>query len=523
MHSLMHSDTQYDVAIVGYGPVGALTALSLAHAGLRVLILERSAEAIELPRAVGLDGETLRAFQRLGLANEIEGLCQPPRSPNEIAFVNSKREVLFGLDIPVFGPNGWTDILFFDQPELEAELRRIVATSDRIDVLLGQEVVGIHQDADVVSISSRAQGDGDEEETEHRAAFAIGCDGASSFVREAVGIGWQSLDYDQDWLVVDITEGPTANLPLTTMQICDPVRLTSYICVKDPNRRWEFQLLEGETREEILAPAKIRELLSPWTAPENYEIRRAAVYQFHAAIAETWRVGRVFLAGDAAHQTPPFLGQGLNAGFRDAVNLGWKIPLVLSKVCDEGLLDTYQDERDEHARELVERAVSIGKLMETLAAREAGLPDPHPPESLNINVGGPIVPPMRGGALIGSQSKGDHRVGELLRQPNVRGRDGGEVRLDEFLGRSFCVVGRTPSDLEIGPEAEDVLRRFGGRVVALDELEVVEGTMDRLFEAHPAAVLRPDRYVFGVVDDDWSLDELVVELGRKLSLLGQEK
>jgi len=156
--------------------------------------------------------------------------------------------------------------------------------------------------------------------------------------------------------------------------------------------------------------------------------------------------------------------------------------------------------------------------METLAAREAGLPDPHPPESLNINVGGPVVPPMRGGALVGSQAKADLGVGELLRQPNVRSRDGAEERLDEFLGRSFCVVGRTPADLAIGPDAEEVLRRLGGRVVALDELEVVEGAMDRIFESHPAAVLRPDRYVFGVVDDDWSLDDLLVELGRMLSL-----
>ena len=345
--------TDFDVTIIGYGPVGALTALSLADAGLRVLILERSTEPVELPRAVGLDGESQRAFQRLGLGDEVQAICQQPRDTNEVQFVNSKLETLLGLDIPAFGANGWADIIFFDQPELEATLRDFVEKRDRIEVRLGQKVVAVDQDSTGVSIRSRAEdGSG---ETEDRAKFAIGCDGASSFVREAIGVGWESLGYDQDWLVVDIVQGPDANLPMTTMQICDPDRLSTYICGKDPYRRWEFQLLRGENPEELRSPEKIRELLEPWTAPENYEIRRAAVYQFHAATADAWRVGRVFLAGDAAHQTPPFLGQGLNAGFRDAVNLGWKIPLVLDGVCDESLLDSYGAERDAHARELVER------------------------------------------------------------------------------------------------------------------------------------------------------------------------
>ncbi len=507
---------QVDVAIIGYGPVGALTALCLADAGLEVLILEKSTEPIELPRAVGLDGQTLRAFQRLGLAEEVEALCQPPREPNRIAFVNSRHEELLGLDLPPFGPNGWTEILMFDQPELEAELRRLVAARPGIEVRLGTEVTALDQDAEGVTIR------GAEGEEEHRASFAIGCDGASSFVRQARGIGWESLDYDQDWLVVDVIQGPDADLPLTTMQICDPDRLTSYICVKDPNRRWEFQLREGETREQMLEPASIRALLDAWTAPENYEIRRAAVYQFHAAVATSWRDGRIFLAGDAAHQTPPFLGQGLNAGFRDALNLGWKIPLVLGKLCDDALLDTYAAERDEHARDLVEAAVAIGKLMETLAAREAGLPDPHPPTTRGIRSGGTMVPPIRGGVLVQEQFRDGTSVGDLLRQPLVRSRGGVEARLDDVLGPGPSVVGRTARDLEMSPAANAVLERLGGRAVPLDELEVVAGDLDPLFAAHPAALVRPDRYVFGVVDDDWSLDRLLLEFGRALSLIGLE-
>jgi hypothetical protein len=356
------------------------------------------------------------------------------------------------------------------------------------------------------------------QEAEYRASFAIGCDGASSFVRDALGVEWQSLGYDQDWLVVDVLQGPDANLPLATMQVCDPFRLTTYVCVKDPNRRWEFQLRDGETREEMLRPEKIQELIEPWTAPENYEIRRAAVYQFHAATADRWQVGRIFLAGDAAHQTPPFLGQGLNAGFRDAVNLGWKIPLVLAGVCDASLLESYPAERDAHARDLVQWAVAIGQLMETLAAREAGLPDPYVADQSSGYGQGRAAPPLRDGVLVTEQCKDEYPVGVLLRQPTVRGSDGGVGRLDELIGAGFAVIGRKESDLQLGDEARAVLERLGGRSICVAGLEVLEGQMDNLFDVHAAVVVRPDRYVFGVVDDEWDLDRLLIELGRKLGL-----
>jgi 3-(3-hydroxy-phenyl)propionate hydroxylase len=510
-------DGEFDVAIVGLGPVGALTALLLAEEGLRVAILERSREPGELPRAVGLDGESMRTFQRIGMGDAVEAIVQPPREPDRVCFTDSRRRPLFGLDIPRHGMNGWRDVIFFDQPELEAFLRERVARHDRIDILLGREAVALEQSGDGVVVSSRTAPDA--APSTLRASFVIGCDGASSFVRRAMGIEWLSLGYDQDWLVVDIVQGPEADLPLETMQVCDPARLTTYVCVKDPNRRWEFQLQPGETREEMLRPERIEALLRPWLPPEHYAIRRAAVYQFHAATAGRWREGRVFLAGDAAHQTPPFLGQGLNAGFRDAVNLGWKIPLVQAGVCDARLLESYADERDAHARDLVEWAVEVGRLMETLAAREAGRPDPYPATDERSGYGqGRTVPPLRDGVLVEPQVRAGRPVGGLLRQPTVRPPAGEPRRLDELLGRGFAVVGRKEDDLRPGAEARDVLRRLGGREVSLDGLEVTQGELDRLLDDHPAAVLRPDRYVFGVVDEEWDLDRLLLELGRKLAL-----
>ncbi|MCH2184864.1 bifunctional 3-(3-hydroxy-phenyl)propionate/3-hydroxycinnamic acid hydroxylase, partial [Myxococcota bacterium] len=328
-----------EVVVVGLGPVGSLLSLLLAEAGQKVLVLERSAEPVALPRAVALDGEAMRTFQRVGLADKVSAILQPSREPDEVCFANSKREKLFGSQLPDCGPNGWRDLAFFDQPELEALLRAEIAKRDRIEVRMGCEVTALENSEH--SVQLRCRSTRDEAQSVIEAHYVLGCDGASSLIRSASGIGWKSLGYDQDWLVVDIVIRPEAVLPLSTMQVCDPNRLATYVCVKDPNRRWEFQMLPGETREEMLEPQRIQELLDPWLPVEHYSIRRSAVYQFHAATAEAWRKDRVLLVGDAAHQTPPFLGQGLNTGIRDAANLAWKLTRVLRRECPDRLLASY--------------------------------------------------------------------------------------------------------------------------------------------------------------------------------------
>lgn len=504
----------FDVAIVGYGPVGAATALQLAAAGLRVAIVDRTHEIMDIPRAVGLDGEAVRGFQRLGLAEEVVATLQPRREKDEVCFCNSQRQPLFGMDVPARASMGWRLIAFFDQPELEAVLREQVAQRDAIQVLLGWELRRLEERHDEVVLTC-AEG---EAERALRARYVVGCDGASSSVRRLIGAKWESLGYDHDWLVVDVVIREGTELPITTMQVCDPVRLTTYIPGRDPYRRWEFQLIEGETREEMLQDEKIRALIEPWVPASDYTVRRAAVYQFHAATASDWRRGRVLLAGDAAHQTPPFLGQGLNSGFRDAVCLGWKLPLVLSGACDDSLLDSYQAERGPHAHDLVDRAVGVGQLMETLAAREAGLPDPHEgTEARAAPADGELVPPLRAGTLHAPQIGPASPVGRAFFQPDVRA-DGRVCRFDELLGTGFAIVGRSPKDVVLGDGARAVWERLGGRTLAIDSLDVEVGKFDPLFDDHAAAVLRPDRFVFGVVDDQNDLDSLVGDLARRLAL-----
>ena len=502
-----------DVAIVGYGPVGAMTALQLASAGMRVRVFERRTEIFDIPRAVGIDGESMRAFQRLGFGDEVDAIVQPPREVDEFCFTDSQRRKLFGFEVAAMGPTGWRDVAFFDQPQLEVLLRRFVEAREDIEIIDDFEVEGIDGGNDKVVVHGR----GPSGEASFDADWLIGCDGASSLVRRSIGAKWESLGYDQDWLVVDIELKAESDLATTMMQVCDPERLTTYIPARDPYRRWEFQIIEGDVREEMLRPERIAELLRDWISQEHYTLRRAAVYQFHAAIASQWRSGRILLAGDAAHQTPPFLGQGLNSGFRDAVALGWKLPLVAAGIADAALLDTYQGERADHSRDLVDRAVGIGQLMETIAAREAGRPDPYADAADRAAApGGQLVPPIRGGTLATFQVGRLEQVGRQLEQPRVRTKDGAPDRFDSFIGSGFAVVGRSESDLRMSDESRAILERLGTQVLAIDELELVEGDFDSLFEDHPVVLLRPDRIIFGVVEGEHDLDALVSELAGSL-------
>lgn len=510
------ASASFDVLVLGCGPVGAAAAILLAREGLTLGVYDRSTAVYDLPRAVLLDGESVRAFQRVGLADEVNATLQAWREGDAALFTNSRREPYFGLDMPPTGSNGWRDGAFIDQPEYEGRLRELMKAEPNVTASFWHEATSISQDEDSVTLTTTDLASG--RSVTATAKYMIACDGASSFARRSLGIPWRSLGYDHDWLVVDVVVPDVTKLPPVTMQVCDPARLTTYICGKDPFRRWEFRLLPGETREEMASRDRVRELVSPWIAPEHYELRRAVVYQFHAATAGRWREGRIFLAGDAAHQTPPFLGQGMNAGNRDVVNLAWKLPLVLAGKLPESLLDTYEAERDSHAHELVDWAVAVGRLMDALADGEAGRASGPPPDDLmRSGYGqGRTAPPIRRGLVVEEQVSDSGVAGYLFSQPTVRTGAGREAKLDEVLGRGFAVVGRDAASLAMSEGSRAALARLGATVTDLATLAVVEGHADRLFGAHGAAIVRPDRYVFGVTDAAHSLDDLVSSLERKL-------
>ena len=515
-------DTQYDVAIIGLGPVGATAAILFAEAGLNVVAIERDLEVYKLPRAVNLDGEILRAFQSIGRADEVDALLQTVRPGDRGGFANSKREWMFGIEFKDFGPNGWQPNNMFDQPEFESYLRTNAVDHPNVTAFIGMEAISFRDGSTAVEIlvNNIQQ---PREEFHVRARYLLACDGAASPTRKALGIEWHDLGYDHEWLVVDVTTFSGHTLTNDTIQVCDPDRISTYVATKDPYRRWEFKLLPGETKEEMLDPEKIMTLIDAWTPRGTYEIRRAAVYQFHAATAETWRVGNVFVAGDAAHQTPPFLGQGMNAGMRDVINLAWKLALVCDGVADEKLLDSYEQERTAHATDLVEWAVAIGRLMEHQAAIEMAQrrskPPPATPAALKSSGYGQgrESPPIRAGVLQLDQISDTGSTGYLFSQPTVTTREGQTHKLDALLGSGFALVYR--GDLSLDEHSKRLISRLDIRLLNIEKLNEQRGHFDNVFKENRCALIRPDRIVYGHTTATVDENDLLADLEQQLLLV----
>lgn len=501
----------FDVAIVGYGPAGALAANFLGRQGHRVLVLDMETGVYPLPRAIHFDAEIMRVYQAAGLAERIAPTLVPA---NECRFVTAKGELLFrAISDPVQEPYGWPERLLFRQPELEEQLRGGVTRYPNVTVRLGQEVTSFTQDETGVTLTVRDAENGSTQEV--RARYALGCDGAWSVMRRLSGIQYRQMaEFRQPWLVVDtFIDAEYAPLPKVMTQVCDPARPTTFIPRTGTlERRWEFFLLEGETPEEMQQPERIRELLRPWIDPDRVTVERTAVYTFRAMIADRWRDGRVLLVGDAAHLMPPFMGQGLCSGARDTHNVAWKLDLVLRGLADPTLLDTYERERSPHVRAVTRMAVLLGQFImarhPTLhQLRDHGLTRFSKSSLLNRELG---LPGLRGGLLL----RGTPGAGTRFIQPRVS-VPGGTALLDEVLGDGFAILAMDTDPrelLELG--MADYWRHLGTRFVHVlpagqpfpervpDGLHLIRDDSGELsawfaLRCRSAVVVRPDRYVFG--------------------------
>ncbi|MBL8381462.1 MAG: bifunctional 3-(3-hydroxy-phenyl)propionate/3-hydroxycinnamic acid hydroxylase [Burkholderiales bacterium] len=519
----------YDVAIAGYGPAGATAALLLGRLGHRVLVIDRLTAVYDRPRAFAMDHEILRVYQNLGAIEAMLPHIAPFSASEHYGVDGQLIRRLTMVDPPY--PLGWTPSVVFLQPPIEEALRVQVRAQKGVDLALGCELLEFDEEAGdeeagAVAVRYRAADGAARRAT---ARYLIGCDGASSTVRRQLGIAHDDLGFDEPWLVVDVlvNQGDGARLPPTSAQFCEPARPTTYLIGTGNHRRWEIMLLPGEDPAAMEQDAQVWKLLSRWIAPEEGRLWRRASYRFHALVASRWRAGRVFLAGDAAHQQPPFLGQGMCQGVRDVANLGWKLDAVLRGRAGDALLDTYGDERAAHVRRLTTTIKHIG---ETICERDP-VRARRRDADLIAAAGGTVrsvprqdlIPPLECGLL---SARAHPANGTLFPQPRIA-HAGATALLDDVAGAGARLMLRGDVDAAavLGPAAAAGLGvvRFGAppgvRAAGVIDAAEQDGIAAAWFARHEAAaaLVRPDHYVYGVAATPTAIAALVGEFAAAVA------
>ena len=521
----MKASQDCDVLIVGAGPVGVTIANLLGTYGIRTIVVERSREILPYPRAVGMDDEALRLFQTAGLADRLlDDMVQ-----NVAMRMFDRKGRLFANIRPATREYGWWRRNIFMQQLAEETLREGLQRFDHVSLRLGEEVTAIHQDDEGVSLEMR---DESGRTTVLRAAFCVGCDGGRSTMRELLGVTLQGKTHAIKWLVVDVLNAEV-DAPYTSLH-CDPHR--PHVCIHLPfnYRRWEFMVFAGEDEDALVSDASVRKLLAPYIAdPSAVEVVRARIYTHHSRVADRFVVGRALLAGDAAHLSPPWIGQGLNIGLRDAGNLAWKLAMLVRHGgrVDE-VLASYASERRDHAKEMIDLADTFGRLLmptnrwlawarDVFFGSVARLPNVR---NYVLQMRFKPMPRYRRGLVVlPSQMAPDSAVGRMLIQPDVEVAPAQREKLDTVLGTGFALLGwRCDPQQSMHAETIAAWRRLGARFICVERsrsgsrhhrmvrdngtlcVEDVDNALADWFQGQgkAIAIVRPDRYVAALADRD---------------------
>lgn len=513
-----------DVAVVGAGPTGLMMANLLGLHGLRVCVFEAGPDLIDYPRGVGMDDETLRAFQSAGLVDAV----LPHTVPHQLLVFTDVRQRDLARLAPPASEFGWPRRNGFVQPLADQVLLDGLHRFPAVDVHWSSRVTGIGQDADGADLTITTP-DG---QRTARASYVVGADGGRSDTRKALGFAFTGSSATADWLVIDIRNDP---LGRPGAYVCaDPRRPHVSISIPHGIRRFEFMLRPGETEAEAMSDEFVARLLEPFVpAAHPVEIIRRRVYNHHSRMSEHFRSGRVFLVGDAAHVMPVWQGQGYNSGIRDSLNLSWKLAMVIRGQAGDALLDSYETERRDHIRAMIALSTWVGRLVSitsrpAAAARNVffrAISAVPRVKSYIVQMRFKPMPTMSRGALTRAGSLSDPTpVGRLFIQPTVCTRETPSIKLDDVLGPWFALLAWNNDPRAIlDSDARRRLARSGVRLVAArpavqlrwDEAATedggseasgravvvgdLDGSLKRWFDQRPESVLllRPDRIVGG--------------------------
>jgi 2-polyprenyl-6-methoxyphenol hydroxylase-like FAD-dependent oxidoreductase len=508
----------YDVAIVGYGPVGQLLAALLGRCGHRVLVIERYADFYPMPRAVHFDHEVARILQSVDIRADTSSIIEPYDDVYE--WRNAQRQTLLKIDWGGVGPSWWHVANFFSQPDLERALDAQARRHPSVELSRGTVVGGLVPNEDHVVLTTRPAKQS-RTRSNIRARYVIGCDGANSTVRNLLGIERNDLGFFFDWLILDMIPKIPMTFDPPALQVCDPRRPTTVVPGGPGRRRWEFMALPGEDVHELNQEDRAWELLATWgVTPENAVMERHTVYRFQGCWAESWRRGRVLLAGDAAHLMPPFAGQGMCGGLRDAANLVWKLDLVLRDSAPDTLLDTYESERSPHVQHFIDQSIALGRVICVPDPDAAAERDRHMTALIADPAQAPPPPaePRLGAGLL---AEADPWAGALSIQSRIEYR--GKVGLfDDVLGYGWFVLTRDTEPAPPSASARAVLDRLDARVLRLGapdaELVDIDGRYTKWLADLDAdtVVIRPDFYLYAAVTGPTALGKVLEQLGRQL-------
>ena len=438
---------KFDVAICGYGPVGATLSLLLAKYNYKVLIIEKNQGPCKTARAINTDGEQLRIFDQFNLAEKV---IANSNQIEKVHFSNKDLEPIQTIIASIEDTEmGWPNQVLFYQPELESFLREKIQSSKNIEVKESTELVDFKNTSDGVDVVINEKN----QSTKLKSKLLFGCDGASSFIRKKLDINLEDLGYNQKWLVCDAHLTKDIGLKNELVQVCNPSRPGTFLHGRRGHLRFEFRVMPDDDEDTFKSESFIWELLSPWINKDNALLERAAIYTFHACIAERWNEDNIFIAGDAAHQMPPFMGAGMGTGIRDVSNLAWKVDLFFNNKCSKDIFKTYQNERYLHAKWTV--AGVFGDTSDMIT----GCPIPQP----------------------------------------ILNRESKPIKLDRIIASKFSIISNKALPM-LSPKAELIFKHLSIHFEKITSKDDKESRLGNIFDKYDFVLVRPDLYVYGGCD-----------------------